>query len=50
MALALYGNRVSRSLSIIAAVLSVNDANRTDESVAFANDRFNEVWLGRVVT
>src|SRR5215467_1357599 len=42
MALALHGNPVSRKLSIIATILSINDAYRTDESVALAHNRFNE--------
>src|SRR6516225_3777450 len=50
MALALHGSPVSRKLSIIAMVLSINDAYRTDESVALAHNRFNKVGLSRVVT
>src|SRR5215813_4477696 len=50
MALALHGNPVSRKLTTIATILSINDAYRTDEPVALAHNRFNKVGLSRVVT
>src|SRR5215471_17244087 len=50
MALALPGVRLPGKLPIIATILRVNDAYRTDEPVALAHNGFNKAGPFRVVT